>query len=123
MKFLPRILSNDPCCQVWSDDQAHGKNRMLETADLLLMGPNRAPQIDARILHGNGTLWRLPVDTPTVAAIPLQGVPLDNDHPHIARLRSPTLPADPAPKNEWKHNDPHPRDPRAGIAGAAACQL
>lgn len=89
MKFLPRILSNDPCCQVWSNDLARGENRMLETADLLLMGPNRAPQGDARILHGNGTLWRLPADAPTVAAIPLQGVPLDNDHPHIAHLPCP----------------------------------
>lgn len=82
MKVPPRTLAKNQRCQVWLHDVERGENRMIfETSDLLLEAPNWALQGDALILNGNGTLWRLALESPHLQPIVINGVPpLNNDH-------------------------------------------
>lgn len=77
-----RKLAENQICQVWVHDTATGENQLLfETSDMLLEAPNWSLQGDALILNGNGDLWRLPLATPKLEAIPLTGLPrMNNDH-------------------------------------------
>ena len=77
---MPRRLSADQTCEVWTHDAITGESRLVfATRDLLLEAPNWAG--DALILNGDGRLWRLPLAAPELQEIPLQGVvDLNNDH-------------------------------------------
>ena len=81
MKVPPRGLRPGQSCQIWIYDTETGESRsILETGDLLLEAPNWAPDGQALILNGAGTLWRLPLDTAVLAPIDIPGIPpLNND--------------------------------------------
>lgn len=82
MKVPPRQLAPKQRCQIWIHDTATASNTLLfETRDLLLEAPNWTLQGDALVLNGAGTLWRLPVASPVLQPIVIDGVPpLNNDH-------------------------------------------
>jgi Tol biopolymer transport system component len=82
VKIPPRRLAPGQRCQVWIHDCDGGDNTLLlETRELLLEAPNWALHGDYLILNGAGTLWRIPVHSPELQPIGIEGVPpLNNDH-------------------------------------------
>jgi Tol biopolymer transport system component len=81
-KVSYRELEPGQLCQVWIHDTARGENTLvLETTSILLEAPNWTLQGDALILNGQGTLWRVPLQSPELLPIEITGVPpLNNDH-------------------------------------------
>ncbi|MFM2357226.1 MAG: hypothetical protein RLZZ528_2962 [Pseudomonadota bacterium] len=82
MKVPPRVLLDGQLCQIWVHDTRTGRNSLLfETTELLLEAPNWTLQGDALILNGDGRLWRVPLDHPSLVPVGVTGVPpLNNDH-------------------------------------------
>ncbi|SFU21838.1 PD40 domain-containing protein [Mesorhizobium sp. YR577] len=82
MNIPPRQLAPNQRSQVWIHDVVSGQNTLiLDTKDLLLEAPNWTLHGDALILNGAGTLWRVPIDRPTLQPIAIGAVPpVNNDH-------------------------------------------
>jgi TolB protein len=81
-KVQYRELEPGQLCQIWIHDTGSGENVLvLETGEILLEAPNWTLQGDALILNGAGTLWRVPLNSPELTPIKIDGVPpLNNDH-------------------------------------------
>jgi Tol biopolymer transport system component len=79
---VPRKLSPNQTCQVWVHDTKTNRNHMvLEVDHILLEAPNWSRDGEALIVNGNGVLWRIALQNPTLDPIIITGVPpLNNDH-------------------------------------------